>query len=292
MDMRSLRPGGAVSAGPPQISEKITGPRVGLVQSGWMDHPDCDADMVSLLSVLSTFANREGDCWPSQRLLALKLKRSEAWISRVAQRAVAAGLLVRVRRPGSRGYLFSLPGHGVAMAALAGPGPTCELAGEQDAHLAPRQAEQVELESGISLSARDRGPGVGTAAIDDREGVARRHRSARAVPPASWVPSAEDVAYAMARRPDLDPLLFGELFVLSCRANGYAYADPSAAYRKWLIDFRGDLHDRFKTLRRDRASAPAANRRPRANPDASAAAASAVVDRILARRGRAAGADT
>ena len=67
-----------------------------------------------------------------------------------------------------------------------------------------------------------------------RTGHARRHR-------AGWVPAAADIAWAKVRHPDLDVLVFTETFVLSCRAKGYRYSDPSAAWRRWLIEPKGRL---------------------------------------------------
>ena len=49
------------------------------------------------------------------------------------------------------------------------------------------------------------------------------------------------MAWARSRHPNLDILAFTESFVLSCRAKGYRYADPSAAWRRWLIEPKGKL---------------------------------------------------
>ena len=58
---------------------------------------------------------------------------------------------------------------------------------------------------------------------------------------ADWVPTVDDIAWARSRHPNLDILAFTETFVLSCRAKGYRYADPSAAWRRWLIEPKGKL---------------------------------------------------
>jgi hypothetical protein len=59
--------------------------------------------------------------------------------------------------------------------------------------------------------------------------------------PEDWRPSEADKAWAVARIPCLDLKAFTENFVLSCRANGYRYADINAGWRRWLIEPKGGL---------------------------------------------------
>ena len=59
--------------------------------------------------------------------------------------------------------------------------------------------------------------------------------------PENWQPGADDLAWAMARQPQLDVQVFTENFVLTCLAKGYRYANTSAAWRLWISDPKSPL---------------------------------------------------
>jgi hypothetical protein len=79
----------------------------------------------------------------------------------------------------------------------------------------------------------------------------------RPAPPAlDWMPRVEDVAWALRTIPDLDVDRHTERFVLSCRAKGYAYRDPSAAWRRWLIEPKTELPKRHGQTRHNYSCSP------------------------------------
>jgi hypothetical protein len=130
---------------------------------------------------------------------------------------------------------------------------------------------------------------------DSFSGFARE--SAELVP-ADWVPTVDDMAWARSRHPNLDILAFTETFVLSCQAKGYRYADPSAAWRRWLIEPKGKLPQLTapttsdqESAHEDRTAKP--RNRGSANPstpsggslaDANHRRAAACLDRLMGRR--------
>jgi hypothetical protein len=101
-----------------------------------------------------------------------------------------------------------------------------------------------------------------------------------------WMPTAADFAWARCRRPDVDPLLLTEKFILGCLARGTGYRDPSAAWRKWLIAERTTIHAAAKPSRAER---PLPNRTAQrqldaGRDDANAEALGAALGAVLSRR--------
>jgi hypothetical protein len=100
------------------------------------------------------------------------------------------------------------------------------------------------------------------------------------------MPTTADVAYAADKRPDLrDHLLtITEKFIANARAQGQRYTDASAAWRLWVLrERKAASHDQPAVEHRsfrspERHSAGLADR----NRDA----ASACLERVLARRGQ------
>ena len=75
---------------------KVT--RWGRTQAWWLMHPAIEADHFCLLAALSTYADEQGYCEPSQATLARWLKRSRPWVNRVIAELVDKELLEKVGR--------------------------------------------------------------------------------------------------------------------------------------------------------------------------------------------------
>jgi hypothetical protein len=204
--------------------------RYGIVRAAWIEHPEVGADEIAVLAVLAVHADTDGVCWPSQGTIAGQLGRSRPWVIGVINRLVDESGGLR-----SCHYRLSKPEDAASGTAGNHHGHTRDGAGRRDDSPCHHgDTEQTQPNSKDSLGAADtrrgeRGPDEGPT--DDGKGV---------IEP-GWVPTAADVAWAKARHPDLDVLAFTEAFVLSCRAKGYRYADPSAAWRRWLAEPKGRL---------------------------------------------------
>jgi hypothetical protein len=96
-----------------------------------------------------------------------------------------------------------------------------------------RQRADTSHESQIHIPLSDR------CQRADRSSNQDSARSAGIAP--DWRPSVDDLAWARARNPLLDTDAFTETFVLTCRAKGYHYADPSAAWCLWIADPKSPL---------------------------------------------------
>jgi hypothetical protein len=124
------------------------GGRWAPVAQAWIDHPEVGADELAVLTVLSLHADSEGVCWPSQGLIADKLKRSRAWVIKIINRLEELGLVVRTRRHHASGGLRSCLYHLV--------GRPCALGAEHrsrgDSGCHGHDREQTESETQVSLS--------------------------------------------------------------------------------------------------------------------------------------------
>jgi DNA-binding MarR family transcriptional regulator len=225
--------------------------RWGLVRADWVDHPDVGANEIAVLSVLTLYVGRDGTCYPSQATLAARLKVSRSWVIRALNRLAELGLVRREQRRGARGRsgscLYTIEGHAEATKAAcrdmrrqpgnATPTREADVIEDIDAdHLgvAPNgvasteHEQRAKPESGLSQRAR------GARTRD--EGPALKKGEDKTVPPTNWTPTDEDRAFTAEHAPELNVDGFAVLFVQSCHAHGYRYADHSAAFRAWVLN--------------------------------------------------------
>lgn len=245
--------------------------RVAVMYADWISHPDTGVDEIAVLTVLALHADREGVCWPSQALLARLLNRSRPWVNKVVTRLCALDLLRKTRRQrqdgGNRSCLYQLVyPSGVPSAARA---PLNNAATINVAHQSGPVAEAATEQAWEATSSSDPGPvpcpdnDRGGSGFDSG-GFAQDNRkipfeplqedslsAATAAAPASsispesilvlplaedWQPSAADLRWAAQYFPESDLVQHTQRFISRCRAKGYSYRDPAAAWRAWLID--------------------------------------------------------
>lgn len=204
--------------------------RWGRIPAWWLDHPDLDADGLAVLAALSTYADEAGICWPSQATLADKLKRSRPTVNRILGRLEALGLVgIEHRRSANGGrlscrYRLALlssngteDGAGVDIPAESSTDSPCSAASQ----------EQPESEQIPDTLHRHADEGAAAAAA---EPLAQ-----------DWAPPPADRQWAAERFPDIDIERHAERFVQQCRAHGYRYRDPAAAWRSWLLQDAGRM---------------------------------------------------
>lgn len=203
------------------------GTRWGKIPAWWLDHPELDADGFAVLAALSTFADEQGVCWPSQSTLAAKLKRSRPTINRILQRLDDIGLVTIEHRRGRDGARLScryrLRIERDASVSAEPPTPSAmpvQPADRDDSstNVPCPTASQKQLQSEQnpdSLASQARGP---VCSVDP-----------------GWTPAAVDRAWATERFSAVDLDRHVEGFVLRCQAHGYRYRDVSAAWRAWLV---------------------------------------------------------
>lgn len=210
------------------MTENSTNPnRWGRIPAWWLDHPDLDADGLAVLAALSTYADEAGVCWPSQATLADKLKRSRPTVNRILGRLETLGLVgIEHRRSANGGRLTCryrlalIVGNGADEKAGGGAGVDSPADSAADSPCSATSHEQPEPEQIPDTLHRRADDGLATVA----EAV-----------PQDWTPSPTDREWAAGRFPSLDVDAHAERFVQQCRAHGYRYRDPAAAWRSWLL---------------------------------------------------------
>ncbi len=215
--------------------------RWGRVPAWWLLHPGMDADRFCVMAAMSTYADDQGRCDPSQATLARHLRRSRPWVNGVVARLAADGFLEKTGRSRRNGGNTS-----------------CEYR----LRLEPPEAMDTPLRTGETGVTGTTSP-VATEDPPRRRGdqsqpvpeqiqtrpVARAPRAASGDPgkpavedvPADWKPDAPLLERGRAACPGADLAHHAALFVHRCRAKGYRYA-PAAlgdAWLAWLIEDHG-----------------------------------------------------
>ncbi len=206
------------------------GSRWGTVAASVMRRPGLSVAAKAVYAALATYADRVGWIWVRQETIAADLERSRAWVHAAIAELEEQGLLLHDRQyieGRQRASRYQLQ-DGLARRRSDNDGELAEVSEQADAAVKPADTSHHD-ESKDSFSGFARGSACESA-----------RESAEPVP-ADWVPTVDDMAWARSKHPNLDILAFTESFVLSCRAKGYRYADPSAAWRRWLIEPKGKL---------------------------------------------------
>lgn len=195
--------------------------RLAVMPEVWLVHPDVGADEIAVLAVLALHAGRDGSCFPSQGHLADLLKRSRSWVCKVIGRLVEIGLVTRTHRHrhdgGDRSCLYQ----------LLGVPQESKSVSEKNTECADENTIKSTKEINRTLSA--------TAPEGQPDSVI----TSKTLPSdldEDWQPTDKDLIWALDRFPTADLHALTERFVLRCRAKGYRYRDPSAAWRSWLTD--------------------------------------------------------
>jgi hypothetical protein len=222
------------------------GGRWGIVAASVMRRPGLSVAAKATYSTLATYADRNGWIWVRQSTLAADLERSRPWVLAALAELESAGLLqherrfVEGRQRASRYRLLD----GITRFPAANDQPDLDV--DEDLASPAEQVSDVR-DSGVSGSNTNHNEDsslsllrAGVRETDRNQVFLGKEEPAGSVP-LDWVPTAADVIWAKGKHPKLNVLVFTERFVLTCRAKGYRYADPSAAWRRWLIEPKGRL---------------------------------------------------
>lgn len=268
------------------------GRRYGIVHASWSEHDDIGADEIAVLATLSTYADRAGWCGVGQTTLGERLKRSRSWTNKVLQRLDQAGV-IKIQQLRDRGRIvgcrYLILGHAGICKDQAGEWTAVSagglVAGPVADHVAERHTESplIHRDSlSLRVNAAGEGGGIGESVGETT--------SVQALTPVDWQPSADDLDYARAQRPDLEGRLapITQKFIHATRSRGQRFADVSAAWRCWVLrertspdhdsqpGNRSHVHSRADRADRPPASGIAARNRDTARD---------CLERVLARRG-------
>jgi hypothetical protein len=292
------------------------GGRWGIVAASVMRRPGLSVAAKATYSALATYADRNGWIWVRQSTLAADLGRSRPWVLAALAELESAGLLqherrfVEGRQRASRYRLLD----GITRFPAANDQPDLDVDQDLPDQDLAGLAEQVSdvRDSGVSRPDTNHNEdsslslsGAGERETDRNQDFLGKEEEPAGSVPLDWVPTAADVIWAKGKHPKLNVLVFTERFVLTCRAKGYRYADPSAAWRRWLIEPKGRLpllpspplprtadqdsrHDRPANhhTRQHRSSATEFASAGPSLAERNDAHAAATLERIMARRAR------
>lgn len=245
-------------------------PRIAILHEQWLTHPDVTADEIAVLCVLSLHANKDGECFPSQGLIASILGRSRPWVSKVITRLVTLGIVIRTHRTRHDGgerschYRLVTPSDAKhrsdATAAMNAPSPAVPYPAEVepdsqdgDRPVSPEntvcsEQNSIKIEKEITTETHT------AHATDDSKSSVITFGSALIVPPKDWQPSDDDLIWAITAHPEADLEAHTQRFLQRCQAKGYRYrADGiGMAWRSWLTDDRkrqveGNRHQRHRS---------------------------------------------
>ncbi len=211
--------------------------RWGKVHAWWLHRADLDADHLAVLAALSTYADPEGYCEPSQSTLARQLRRSRPWVNRVIAELSQRGLITKEARKrkhnnGTTSCRYQLRVDPPADVAPVRPMTERVVEANTPCHRDDTNQQAQEQIQTTHCSAGDGKPG------NDPNRPAREahagERDGRSVEVAGdWAPSPLAMDRGRQLCPDVDLAVHAAMFVYKCRAKGYRCL-PERIDDSWL----------------------------------------------------------
>ena len=206
--------------------------RWGKVKASWLMHPGIDADHFSVLAALSTYADEEGYCQPSQATLARWLKRSRPWVNRVIGELVEVGLLEKTARNRANGGTTSCRYRLLSQPPVT-PTTPCVVVDDTPRHADDTTQADVE-------QIQERARHAQARANTDMDNSNKEHQSTL---PADWRPTEAVMDRALTLYPSANLAEHTALFVARCRGKGYTI-NPRGADDLWLAWLIEDMRAR------------------------------------------------
>jgi len=216
--------------------------RWGKVHAWWLHRADLDADHLAVLAALSTYADPEGYCEPSQSTLARQLRRSRPWVNRVIAELSQRGLITKEARQrkhnnGTTSCRYQLRSAPPADAAPVTP--MTERVSEADT---PRHRDDTNHRVQEQIQTAQRCAGDGQPADDPDRSASEAHAGERDGKsdevPGDWTPSPPAMERGRRLYPDVDLAVHAAMFVHKCRAKGYRCLPGRIddSWLSWLAD--------------------------------------------------------
>jgi hypothetical protein len=192
-----------------------------------------DAADIGLLAILASHTNEIGECYPSQSTLATQVLRERPWVNRrlsvLSQTEIGdVKALEKVRRSlrkgGETSCLYRIPLMNLSLVSMTEAESKTHTPCDRQSH----KQEQSHYQNTLSQSERE---GENKTGIENKD-----------VP--AWTPTAEDMAFAAAKRPDLSEanlsLLSKKLFAQYGKQ--LPLANASQIFRRWVLTERTAHH--------------------------------------------------
>ena len=206
--------------------------RWGKVKAWWLMHPGIDADHFSVLAALSTYADEEGYCQPSQATLARWLKRSRPWVNRVIGELVEGGLLEKTARSRANGGTTSCRYRLLSQPPVMATTPRV-VVDDTPRHADDTTQADVEQIQAHALHAQAH------ANVE----VDSSNKEDQGTLPADWQPTEAAIGRALTLYPSANLAEHTALFVARCRGKAYAI-NPGGADDLWLAWLIEDMRAR------------------------------------------------
>lgn len=191
----------------------------------WCRHHEMNADLLSVLVALASYADANGVCFPSQGRLGVDLKRSRAWVNKTISDLEKLGFLLKVRRENKR--------HG---------GETsCEY---RLVYADPAIAGACNDHAYFSTLTRP----VDNEDTNNNQNNKKHTQDKKCVQSLDdWEPSEEDMKWASSFCSESTLVEFTRRFKTRIKDKSYKYADLSAGWRTWLKEDVARLESIDKT---------------------------------------------
>jgi hypothetical protein len=218
--------------------DERTTTRWGKAHGWWLLHPMMDADRFCILAALSTYADDQGTCHPSQATLARHLKRSRPWVNRVIAELTEFGLIEkRARTRSGNAGTTSCEYRLVAQSGMniQDEAPATQMtASRQDGDAPCQDGDTTQSKTKQNQYTR---PGTRDPNSQSIQPEAKKRPRTEPVPQA-WRPSAEVVAVAKTLCPAVDLDAHAVMFAAKSRSKGYHYLTNAIddAWLAWLLE--------------------------------------------------------
>lgn len=181
----------------------------------WISVPNLHAADIAVLSALYAHADDTGVCRATQGELAEELGQSRAWIHAVLKtlQDPSIALVSAHAHRGFRGFLYALTD------------------AERDVNASPTDTHCQRADT--------RGRSTDTSYESWNPESSSQAGGKPDIEPFDWSPHADDLIWAKAQRPDVEPDRVTRKFIAWCRKtakrNGYRPDDPTTAWRRWIL---------------------------------------------------------
>lgn len=224
--------------------------RFGVVPAAWLGRGDLGVNEIAVLACLSTYADENGWCYPSQSTIARQIKRSRPTVSAIIRSLVELGLVEQHRQfnenGGERSCLYRIR-YDMALADGNGNGkpppvsPPTPPVGRTTPPVEPLTGPVASSTPPVAPSTESNPtehipPGESPPAIANSPLKGSLAQKPKLPVPDEWKPSEADAAWALQKFPDVDPTAEAERFVLMAQAQGWTYANTAAGWRLWLMN--------------------------------------------------------
>ena len=176
--------------------------RFGIIPASAFD-ADLKPAQIALLSLLSTYADKSGYCWPSRETLADKLNMSPAWVTSNMQELQRSGF-VKITRHKGRKYGFFI------------------------------NYDTKSYRQHTDLNSQNTDLNGQRADTNNTINNNKKRKGQKTSIPKDFKLEPQTIKYCTEKFPEINLSEFIEHFVLQCQSHDYRYVDWQATFKNWI----------------------------------------------------------